>query len=408
MSIKFLKYQTDLYNNKSRFKIILKGRQLGVSTVLAYQAAINCIFNNRSQIIVSASQRQSNHINQMISRYLPTMIKYANSKGLNITLTSDTKTEKQFSNGKSIHTMPCSPNTIRGFSGDVFVDEFALHRYDKEILTAITPIITRGYNITIASTPLGQNNAFYEVWNNTRKYDSYDRIQISIYDAIKDGLDIDIEQIRAGLDEDSFEQEYNCQFIDESSSYFPFSLIKSCITDISTEFMEGETFMGIDVGRINDRTEIITVVKVNDQLFIKNRISLQNTPFDEQYQIIKNEIDRQKPISIYGDSTGLGRQLMEQLSSTDSRVVGMSITNANKNDMFTNMKMLMEKGMLRFEADETLIRQLHSIRRSLTASNNVKFEGSRDTSGHYDAVVALGMSLLAHKAGDIVPSLYIF
>ncbi len=404
---KFLPYQKSIYNDKSRYIIINKGRQIGVSTILAYKAAVDCIFNNRSQIIVSASQRQSNHINTMISKYIHTLISLAKSKGIDTTLTTDTKSEKGFSNGKCIYTLPCSPNTVRGFSGDVWIDEFSLHRYDKEMFTALTPIITHGYNITISSTPLGQNNMFHTLYTDIDQYPNWKRYNISIVDAIADGLDIKLDEIKNSMDDDSFRQEYMCEFIDEATAYLPYDLIKKCITDIDATELKGEYYIGIDIGRINDRTEIIVLLKQGDMIFIVDNISMKNTPFDEQYMVISNTILNYNPISVYGDASGLGRQLMEQLSNNYPSVQGVVMTNNNKLEMLTNLKMLMEKGLLRFKADEdTLVRQLHSIRKTTTANNNTKFTGANDSTGHYDKVIALSMGLLSIKSGNSTPQIF--
>lgn len=404
--IKFLPYQKALYNDTSRYIIVNKGRQIGISTLFAYKAAMDCIFHNRNKIIVSASQRQSNHINSMISRYIETLIKLAKSKGINIDIVTNTKTELGFSNGKSIYTMPCSPNTIRGFSGDVWMDEYALYREDEEMITALQPIITHGYNIVITSTPLGQNNMFYSIFSDSIRYKDWKRYTISIHAAIKDGLQIDIDNIKRNMDIQSFQQEYECAFIDEATSYFPITLIKSCITSILPKVDSAEYYMGIDIGRTSDRTEIVVLQKVDELIYIVDTISLQNTSFDEQYNIISDTIIQYNPITCAIDKSGIGMQISEQLGARFPSVNQLSITNQLKLEMFTYMKQKMEQGLVKFLTDTTLIRQLHSVRKSFTAANNIRFDGARDASGHIDRAFATALGIYATKIGTQVPSIY--
>ncbi|MHC1760407.1 MAG: terminase family protein [Negativicutes bacterium] len=61
--------------------------------------------------------------------------------------------------------LPANPDTARGFSGNVVLDEFAFHRDSRKIWTALYPTITRGYKIRIISTPNGKSGKFYELWS---------------------------------------------------------------------------------------------------------------------------------------------------------------------------------------------------------------------------------------------------
>ncbi|WP_303312973.1 hypothetical protein [Campylobacter fetus] len=55
------------------------------------------------------------------------------------------------------------------------------------------------------------------------------RFCVSIYKAIEDGLDFDLETMRDLFDTDTWASAYECQFVDDESSLLSISLIKSCV-----------------------------------------------------------------------------------------------------------------------------------------------------------------------------------
>lgn len=405
--MKFTKYQQQIINDESMRIIILKARQIGATTAMAYKCVRDCIFKGRNQIIVSQTQKQSNIISNMIEKYLPKIIDYTNSKGLNITVKYYNKGEIVLSNGNYIVFLPCNPNSVRGYAGDVWIDEFAFHQDDEAMFEALSPITTRGYKMIITSTPLGMNNMFYKLYSDEEKYPDYKRYKINIYDAKENGLEVDIDYIIRINTVDTFNQEYMCEWIDESTAYFTRDLIlKRCVKDYDINKISGDYIIGLDIGRVNDPTAIITLCKMEDKYYIKEINTLNNKSFDEQFNFITNTIIKYNPIKIYGDKTGVGMQLIEDLEKADTRVEGIMFSNTLKNDLYTNMKKNMEQGKLIIPNDENLIRQLHAVRLKVTQYNNTKFETKRDKSGHGDIVTALGLALLSAKENEI-PSIYI-
>jgi len=46
--------------------------------------------------------------------------------------------------GARIIALPANPYTARGFTGDVLLDEFAMHQKDRDIWAALFPTVMRG------------------------------------------------------------------------------------------------------------------------------------------------------------------------------------------------------------------------------------------------------------------------
>jgi hypothetical protein len=101
---------------------------------------------------------------------------------------------------------------------------------------------------------------------------------VDIYEAIRQGLRIDLQLLRAGCDDEtSWQQEYCCQFISTAENFVPPALVAQCASaeaakDCPLQFLasaphpprdsshpesaipEAEFYLGIDIGRHHDRT----------------------------------------------------------------------------------------------------------------------------------------------------------
>src|SRR5208283_1557489 len=66
-------------------------------------------------------------------------------------------------NRSRIIGLPANPDTARGYSGHIVLDEYAFHGDAYKIYAACFPIITRGYSIEVISTPNGTAGKFYEI-----------------------------------------------------------------------------------------------------------------------------------------------------------------------------------------------------------------------------------------------------
>lgn len=391
-------YQKKLVKRNNRFEINVKSRQIGYSFAFAYVAVKRCMFENRDQLIVSASHRQSKRVMFYCDRFIRAFSKLPQLNGL--TLEADTLTEKRFSTGKQILCLPSNPETIRGFPGDVFLDEFALYKNDARIFEAILPSITRGYSLKISSTPLGKQNLFYEIFNNAKKYKDYKRFKINVYDAANEGFKVDIDSIRQNFDEESFRQEFLCEFIDESTAYFTYDLLRGCIDDYEPAALKGPVYIGIDIGRTNDKTVIASVSENSGRFILKRLEVLDRAAFGEQKETILQIIAEEKPVSVFIDKGGIGMQLAEELEEQFTFASGIALTNNLKNDAVTFTKKLMEENDFRITDDRELIGEFHSVQRNITQGNSVRFESPRTKKGHGDRAWAVILALYAAKCGE--------
>ncbi len=225
-----LPYQVDWVTDPARFKIWLKSRQIGGSLAAAFEVVADAIDNASDWIILSAGERQALEFMEKVHRVghiFCDAIEHHTGKPYR----PETKASQiRFPNGARILALPANPSTARGYSANLVLDEFAFHENPEEIWRAVYPIITnplRGQlKLRVISTPAGMNNKFYELWNNAP---DFTRHKTSVYDAVDQGLALDIDELRQNLaDPDGWAQEFECQFMEHAAQVFPMDLIRSC------------------------------------------------------------------------------------------------------------------------------------------------------------------------------------
>ena len=162
-----LPYQRRWVEDDATLKIWVAARQVGKSFALALEAVLMALRAKCSILLLSASERQSREI--MVKVYSHMRVLNAMTKNL-AKAEAETKTEIRIPGGSRIISLPANPDTSRGFSGHVFLDEFAFHRDSRAIWRALFPTVTRGYKIRISSTPQGKQNMFYDVWAHNEKF----------------------------------------------------------------------------------------------------------------------------------------------------------------------------------------------------------------------------------------------
>lgn len=400
---RLLPYQHRWLNDKSRYKIALKARQIGFTTVLCFEAIEMALESKCRILILSTTERQSREVMERIYDILNVAKRVKNLK-----LPRETRSEIMMPNGSRIISLPASPSSVRGYTGHVFLDEFAFHRDAKEIWRAMLPITTRGYAIRIVSTPAGKAGKYYEIWENAEQM-GFSRHCVTIYDAIKDGLKIDIEAIKASTDPDDFAQEYECVFLDEAHSYFPMELIIDAISaecERWDEIPRGQFFAGIDIGRKRDLTVIFVLEKLGDVFYTRRITPLKNTDFEAQKREIELIKETYPLCRICIDASGLGMQLAEELKKQWSSLVEpVTFTAKVKEDLATFTRVVFEKKLIRIPDDNQLIKDIHSIKKLVTSAGNVRFDSERNENSHADYFWALALAL--HGANEASGPVYI-
>ena len=224
-----LPYQRRWLNDTARIKVWVASRQIGKSFALSLEAVTEALMGRSDNLILSASERQAQEVMKKVKAHLSVIAPL--SAGL-LGAVRDTREEIELPMGSRIISLPANPATVRGFSGNVYLDEFAFHADSREIWRAMYPSVTRGYKVRITSTPNGKQNMFYELARGKGALGEGANVsqhRTTIDDALSAGLEMDIAALRAGInDPEAWAQEYECQFIDAATALITYEMLDAC------------------------------------------------------------------------------------------------------------------------------------------------------------------------------------
>jgi phage FluMu gp28-like protein len=405
-----LPYQRRWLNDKSPCKMWLAARQIGKSFAVAIEAVTEGVRSRCDNLILSASERQSKEVMKKVYQHL----RYMKVSTDEIYMAErETKEEITLPIGSRIISLPASPDTVRGFSGNVFLDEFAFHTDSEEIWRAMYPTVTRGYKVRVTSTPNGKQNMFHELWAKDEKFAKH---RTDIYAAADEGLKVDVETVRQGIsDPDSWAQEFQCRFLDEATAYITYAMITACEADsahcdlnVNTLSATADLYLGVDVGRKHDLTVFWLVEKLGDILWTRMVRVMKREPFRIQRDFLYSLLDgtffsnESSPIRrCCIDSSGIGAQLAEEAGEKfGPRVEGITFTGAVKEDLAVTLRRRFEDRMLRLPRDREIREDIHSVKKLTTSAGNARFDAAHTNAGHADRFWALALAIHATGGGQ--------
>lgn len=413
VAVPLYKFQRDWIQDRSVLKIGNMSRQIGKSFSATLEAVDDAIETAKDWILISAGERQSKELMQKVKMHCQAYSLAASDIESDSFLASDgiryTVLTIFLPNGARIIGLPANPDTIRGYAGNLLLDEFAFHKDPKAIWAAIVPAISRGYKIRVISTPQGIGNKFHSLVTGDNNWSKH---AVDIYTAVAQGVPHDIKILKDAIDDDEiWSQEYEIKFIDAASTLLSYELIASCQDmTLQTEFdyedfdinsFELETtnplYLGYDVGRKKDRSVLWLNELVGDIYTNRLLLTFNNIKFADQRERLWDIITRLNVNRSNLDETGLGMQLAEEtVDHFDTyRVEAVTFTNATKNDMATRMLRTFQDRRFRIPVSRILRDDLHSVKKVNLPGGGIRYDAERTKEGHADRFWAGGLSLRA-------------
>jgi len=144
-----------------RFNIVVKSRQLGLSTVTAAYSVWYSIFQKDKNVLVIATKLTTamNFIKK-VKTILDSLPKW-----MLLTKYEYTRQQVRFSNGSTITAIPTSSDAGRSEALSLLiVDEAAFIREFEDIWTGLYPTLTTGGSAIIISTPNGVGGQYHKLW----------------------------------------------------------------------------------------------------------------------------------------------------------------------------------------------------------------------------------------------------
>jgi phage FluMu gp28-like protein len=444
--INFLPYQRKWLADKSRFKIGMFSRQTGKTFTNCAELVDDCIdaevTGRRTRwLILSRGERQAKEaMESAVKPFTRAFWELYRGvlKGKAPEIREDEfRVERQgqkdaayrmfeveFPGGSRITALPANPDTARGFSSNVLLDEFAFHADSKAIWGALFPVISKsGLVLRVVSTPNGKSNKFYDLM--TQEPTVWSRHVVDIYDAVAQGLDRDIDMLRAGIgDADLWAQEYELKWLDEATAWLDYELIHACEQPVgytarvnytgtpqrpvrtverengrrSFATRDGKFYVGMDIARKKDLTCIWVAELVDGVLVVREIITMHRAAFWAQHAELDRIFAEYNPVRTCIDETGMGAPFVEaaQLRLGQLRVEGVVFTPANRLSMAGQLKERMEDRRFVLPAgDRDLRDDLHSITKAVSLTGAVRLVHDGESDGHGDRFWAAGLCCAA-------------
>ena len=317
--------------------------------------------------------------------------------------------EVHFPGGSRVVALSASPDAARGFGGNLLLDEFGFHADSRRIWGSAFPVAARGgHKIRVISTPNGKGNKFYELM--TTVDNGWSKHHVDIYEAVRQGLDVNIDELRAGMaDQDAWAQEFELAWLDEASAWLDYDLISACEANsagIPAHYMGGMCFVGVDIAARNDLFVIVVAELVGEVLIVREIIARKRISFAEQDSLLDDVMRRYRVVRVAMDQTGMGEKPVEDAKARhgSERVQGVLFTSPARLDMATTLKESMQDRKTRIPAGDPVLRaDLHSIKSQVGITGIRRLVADSDSDGHADRFWALA---LAVSAADLGPESY--
>jgi len=414
--------------DKSRYKFAVKPRRVGWTFASTLEIALDSVERRTKWLIVSRTKDTAREAAFEVKRFFTAMEMVAAA------LAEVVEEENWFGearihtffmdlpNGSRIQAMTAHPDAIRGFGGNVLLDEFGFHADSFSLWKAAYAAILRGHRLLVQSTPNCRQGKYFELARGCglvegeqtfhRKAGIWSAYWLDIFSAAPQlaevGVPIDIDELRelAG-DEESFQQEFCCAFLESTEQWIPFELIAAARSAVARREWDperpvaGTLYAGFDVARRKDGS-VIWIDEVFESLGISicvGVIEMYNTPFSEQERIAGEVLAHPKLKRMCIDETGLGMQIAETLKRQFGyKVEPITFNLATKEAMSVRLRGRMEEKLDKIPDNAPDIeKQFSAIKRQPTNSGTMRFDAERSDKGHADAYWA---KALADEAMD--------
>lgn len=407
-----LSYQRSWIDDAARFKIGLMARQTGKSWTSALEAVRDCHERRTTWVCLSAGERQALEwmlkAREHVQAFAVALAGYEEQRDSSEALLK--QAEIRFANGSRLLAIPANPDTARGYSANLLLDEFAFHENPDAIWRAIYPAISNPlkgqFNIRVVSTPNGLGNKFADLWH---KAENWSKHRVDIHDAVKAGLPVDIEELRRGLDDpEGWAQEYECQFLDAAAVLLPYDLIATCesaeaTTSVSPEFYQTAKplFVGWDFARKRDLSVAWVAERVGDVLHTRELVEMRGMSTPDQIAAMDHRIAAAARVAVdyTGPGIGLGDELVKRFGRFDparhefGKVELVTFTNAEKLKLFPALRVAFEQRRVRVPVNRAIREDLHSMQRVATTGGSVTYRAPHTADGHADRCTALALCL---------------
>lgn len=410
-----------------RIRNILKSRQIGATFYFAREALLDAIDTGRNQIFLSASKAQAH----VFKHYMQELSSLADVelKGEVIKL----------SNGAHLYFLGTNSKTAQSYHGNLYFDEiFWVGKFQELRKVASGMAIHKKWRQTYFSTPSSITHEAYPFWKGelfNRGRPTAERVEIdlshtalaggklcqdgqwrqivTVEDAMAGGCDLfDLDQLRLEYSQEEYANLLMCEFVDDTDSVFPFSLLCRTLVD-SWDAWDSDykpfalrplgdkpVWLGYDPSRSGDGAGLVVLAapdKPGGKFRLLERHRYQGVDFAGQAKAIRAMLARYNVTHIAIDVTGLGQAVYELVLQFYPSAKAIRYDIEVKTKMVLKALDVMNRGRLEMDAGfKDVVAAFMTIRRNVTASGQqlTYRSGRSEETGHADLAWACMNALL--------------
>ena len=412
-------YQQTFLDDQSKRILVCAGRQVGKSLITAVKALWFALSHPSTKtLIVSATQRQSMLTFRKIIDYVES------SKYVHPSIVRKTQTMIVFRNRSEIHALPCGPSgkSLRGSTAHLIIIDEAAYVPENVITEVAMPMLsTTGGTMIMISTPARRDHFFFRAFTSP----SWTKYQFKSSDNPLISADF-LKAQREQIGEAQFRQEFLAEFVDEETTYFPMSLLRSCVHQCADKAAceycaivsgtvppSGDLYAGYDPGGMSDPAALVVIQRFQDQekKSITYRVVLTKSflraPGEQEgniytmFTVKVAELHRNLHLRrIMVDSTGLGRPILEHCKELKLPVTGVTLSPNTKEEILTNLHILLEKKRLILPDSLDLLSNISCVTEEKTRTGGRIF--SKNKGSHDDLCYALALALWGSRTAPTV------
>lgn len=422
-----LPYQRRWVEDPSRFLVGVWGRQTGKSFSTAYIVAASMVREKNSVWMIAApSERQSLEALAKVKDHLRAFRYLFEDVIQDLAGTEEKASGVSLPNGSRCIAVPGKPDTVRGMSANVWLDEFAFFESPDATWKAILPSIVnplRGgeKRVIITSTPngrAGQGERFFKICSGLSG-GGWSVHRVPLRSAIADGLPLKYEDIASAMNDPlAVAQELDAEFVDAQGQLLSTEIILRSESEQASMSCPPDIFdgrrdirVGIDIGRVSDPTVVWSVEKIGDVLMTREVLILSNMSHVDQLSYIRARVRgaRRVCMDYTGMGIGIGDSLVREFGQYKPaahlfRSVELcSFSAAFKREIFPRLRESMEGAKLRIPRSDALRSDFAAMSQISTASG-YSYEAPRTRDGHSDSCTAAALAVRA-ASGDVAAPL---
>lgn len=355
--------------------VLRSGRQCGKTEIISRKAALLAMkYPDTTTLVIAPTERQASLLFERTLQHLLTICPRDIKKGRD----KPTRHRVVLNNDSKILCLPTglSGAGIRGHTVNWLIADEAPF-IPEEVWIAVTPMLaaTNGKQILLG-TPRGKKGYFYECFSD----DNFQKFHISAEDCPRINRDF-LKKEKLRMTAVQYAQEYLGEFVDELTQFFPTELILKCmdgsfLRQPSFHPNAFPAFLGVDVaGMGSDETVLLTLRQVKSRLVQTGQEVTVHKRLTDTIERIKDLDSKNNYNRIYIDDGGIGVGVFDTLlkdPQTRKKVVAInnsarSIDSSGKNkkllkeDLYNNLKLMMEQGRLELAKDSDTLLSLKSV-----------------------------------------------